>query len=222
MAFNADNQESTPSSIKWNIRTRQGVFLFGLVLLIIGIYGYILASVLVIEDYVDLGTPIFWLTLILISFIIMTTGVIGRGKIFVIGCIFLLIIAIIQIPITNEWANPPREGPPLILSWDVQSGTRTPTLWANVMDPNDDVVAVIIELRNQTSGIVYSNTSYVIAHTESIAPHFSNNLSMTLNLSDMGVPAGGINLAVKVLLKDESGEYSSPKEKVIQIPPVAL
>jgi hypothetical protein len=219
MATNGDKRDPTLSSAKWNIGTRRLVFLFGLVVLIIGIYGYILQSCTWIEDYVDLGTPIFWLVLILIAAIIMTIGVVGRGKLFIIACIALFIIAIIQIPIMNEWANPPPEGPPIILSWDVQSGTRTPVLWVKVMDVNDDVVAVIVELRNQTSGTVYSNTSYAPAHTELRAAHYSNNISLTLNLSEMGVPTGDIDLAVKILLKDESEKYSSPQEKVIQIPP---
>jgi vacuolar-type H+-ATPase subunit I/STV1 len=219
MATNADNQDSTLSPTKWNIRTRRVVFLFGFLVLIIGIFGYLLQSSLQIEDYVELGMPIFWLILILIAAIIMTIGVIGKGKLFIIACIALLIIATIQIPITNKWANPPPEGPPIILSWDVQSGTRTPVLWVEMMDVNDDVLAVIVELRNQTSNTVYSNTSYAIASTESLAPHYSGNLSLTLNLSEMGVPMGNTGLVVKILLKDESGKYSSPREKIIQIPP---
>jgi len=218
MAIDDGKKESTAPLARWSDRTRKILYLFGTVLLIVGFFGYFLTIGSVIEDYVEAGMPIFWLLLIIISLLIITTGAIGKGRILLAACIFILIVAVIQIPISNQLANPPHEGPPMILSWNIQSGTRDPVLWVNAMDVNDDVTTVIVELRNRTSGIVYSNTSYTIVHTQALAPHFQDNISLTLNLTDLGVPVVGASITVKILLKDESGKYSSSSEEVIQVP----
>lgn len=194
------------------------LLVIGVTLLVVGICGYFLTASTAIEDYVEAGLPIFWLMLILIALLLIATRYIGKEKLLIVACIFFLIAAIIQIPITNGLANPPHEGPPMILSWGIQSGTRTPIFWVNAIDVNDDITAMIIELRNQTSGAVYSNTSYAVAHTQALAPHSQINVSMRLNLSDMGVPATPAGITVMLLLMDESGKYSSPREEAIQIP----
>ena len=218
MAIDEGNRTSAPSPAKWSDRTRLRLLLIGVVILIAGICGYILTSLSITEDHVEAGIPIFWLILILIAMIICAIGWIGKGKMVVAACVFLLFVAVIQIPISDQLANPPHEGPPRILSWNIQSGTRNPVLWVNAMDVNDDVTTVIVELQNRTSGIVYSNTSYTIVHTQALAGHFQDNISLTLNLTDLGVPAVGASITVKILLKDESGKYSSPSEEVIQVP----
>ena len=115
--------------------------------------------------------------------------------------------------------------PPSIDSWNIQNNSRTPKIWVNASDPNDDVTNVTVEivrydLRTNTNETVLVLSYAADSRTVHLIDDIDFNSGRTVQNKSMTNLDGA--LLVKVTVQDAGGNRSPTLSRNITLPTMNL
>jgi len=148
------------------------------------------------------------------------------GKIIVVVVVAIVAVAAVlfylQAILDNGTAS---NEPPSIDSWNIQNNTRTPKIWINASDPNDDVTNVTVEvvrydLRANANETVLVFSYAVDSRTVHLIDDIDFNSGRTVQNESM-INLDG-TLLVKVTVQDANGSWSQTLSRNITLPTMNL
>jgi hypothetical protein len=115
--------------------------------------------------------------------------------------------------------------PPSIDSWDIQNNTRTPKIWVNASDPNNDITNVTVEIVRKNLRANENETVLVLSYTAGsrtvrLIDNIDFNSGRTVQNESMVNLDGA--LRVRVTVQDANGSMSRTLSRNITLPSMNL
>jgi len=148
------------------------------------------------------------------------------GKITVVVVVAIVAVAAalfyFQVILDNGMAS---NEPPSIDSWNIQNNTRTPKIWVNASDPNDDVMNVTIEIARKDLRTNANETVLVLSYAaDSRTVHLIDDIDFNSGRTVQNESMVNLDgaLLVKVTAQDANGSWSQTLSRNITLPSMNL
>jgi hypothetical protein len=148
------------------------------------------------------------------------------GKITVVVVVAIVAVAAalfyFQVILDNGMAS---NEPPSIDSWNIQNNTRTPKIWVNASDPNDDVMNVTIEIVRKDLRTNANETVLVLSYAaDSRTVHLIDDIDFNSGRTVQNESMVNLDgaLLVKVTAQDANGSWSQTLSRNITLPSMNL
>jgi len=148
------------------------------------------------------------------------------GKITVVVVVAIVAVAAalfyFQVILDNGMAS---NEPPSIDSWNIQNNTRTPKIWVNASDPNDDVMNVTIEIVRKDLRTNANETVLVLSYAaDSRTVHLTDDIDFNSGRTVQNESMVNLDgaLLVKVTAQDANGSWSQTLSRNITLPSMNL
>jgi len=115
--------------------------------------------------------------------------------------------------------------PPSIDSWNIQNNTRTPRIWVNASDPNDDITNVTVEIVRYNLRANANETVLVLSYAaDSRSVHLTDDIDFNSGKTVQNESLVNLDgaLLVKIAVQDANGTRSPSLSRNITLPSMNL